>query len=81
MNKKLITLTMVLAFVAGTAAVSFAIDCKGVAKIVQGATVTVLCNNGTETTAEDSGKGSAKIGIGDKVVVKGTKVRKEIEGC
>jgi len=81
MNKKMITLAMALALVAGTAAVSFAVDCKGVAKAVQGVTVTVLCNNGTETMAEDSGKGSAKIGVGDKVVVKGTRARKEIEGC
>lgn len=79
MSKKMITLAMALALVGGTATASFALDCKGVAKAVDGATVTVLCNNGKETTAEN--KGSSKIEVGDKVVVKGTKVKKDVEGC
>ena len=79
MSKKMIPLAMALALVAGTVTTALALDCKGVAKAVQGTTVTVLCNNGTETTAEN--KGSSKIEVGDKVVVKGAKVKKDIEGC
>ena len=79
MSKKMITLAMALAMVAGTAAISFAIDCTGVAKAIQGATVSVLCDNGAKTTAEDNG--ATKIEVGDKVVVKGTKIKKAIDGC
>jgi len=77
MSKKLISLAMALAFVAGTAVASFAGDCTVTA--VEGTKVTVDCG-GTVSTAE----GTAK--VGDKVTVKDGKVvaakkKKAIEGC
>ncbi|MFA7382721.1 MAG: hypothetical protein WC001_04665 [Desulfurivibrionaceae bacterium] len=79
MNKKMISLAMAMAFVIGTAAASFAADCKGTVKAVSGTSVTVTCADGTETTAE----GTAKVGA--KVEVKGGKIaaakKKAIEGC
>ena len=84
MNKKMITLAMVLALVAGTEAVSFAVDCsEGVAKAVNGMVVTVLCKDGSEFTAKDIvAKGANKIEAKDKVVVlKPGLVRKKDEGC
>lgn len=84
MNKKMITLAMALALVAGTAAVSFAVGCsEGVAKAVNGIMVTVLCKDGSEFTAEDIvAKGGNKIAVKDKVdVLKSGKVKKHEEGC
>jgi len=79
MNKKLISLAMALIFLASTAAVSFAGDCKGKVKAVDGATITVTCADGTEA----KGEGVAK--IGDSVAIKGGKItaakKKAIEGC
>ncbi|MCX5875611.1 MAG: hypothetical protein NT087_04820 [Deltaproteobacteria bacterium] len=83
MSKKMITLAMAmamaLAIVAGTAAVTFAGDCKGKVKAVEGASVTVTCGDGTEAMAE----GVAM--VGDSVEVKGGKVvaakKKVVEGC
>ncbi len=76
MSKKLISLAMALAFVAGTAAVSFAGKCTVTA--VEGTKVTVDCD-GTVSTVE----GTAK--VGDKVTVKDGKIeakkKKAIEGC
>lgn len=74
MSKKIITLAMVVAFVASTAAVTFAGDCKGKVKGVEGAIITVTCTDGTEAKAE----GVAK--IGDSVDVKGGKDRRQEEG-
>jgi hypothetical protein len=79
MSKKMISLAMAVAFVASTAAVSFAADCKGTVKAVAGTSVTVTCADGTEAMAE----GTAK--VGDKVEVKGGKIaaakKKAVEGC
>lgn len=79
MSKKMISLAMALAFVASTAAVTFAGDCKGKVKAVDGATITVTCGDGTEA----KGEGGAK--VGDSVEVKGGKIvaakKKAIEGC
>jgi len=77
MSKKMISLAMAMAFVVSTAAASFAADCAGVVKAVAGTSVTVTCEDGTETKAE----GTAKVGA--KVTVKGGKIaaKKAIEGC
>ncbi|MFH1021568.1 MAG: hypothetical protein V1782_13305, partial [Pseudomonadota bacterium] len=76
MSKKMISLAMAIAFVASTAAVSFAADCTVTA--VAGTKVTVDCA-GTVSTVE----GKAK--VGDKVTVKDGKIeakkKKAIEGC
>jgi len=71
-------LAMVVAFVASTVAVTFAGDCKGKVKGVEGTIITVTCTDGTEAKAE----GVAK--IGDSVDVKGGKIagkKKVMEGC
>lgn len=84
MSKKMITLAMVLALVAGTTTVSFAVGCsEGVAKAVHGIVVTVLCKDGSEFTAEDIvTKGVDKIKVKDKVeVLKSGQVKKQTEGC
>ena len=84
MSKKMITLTMVLALVAGTTTVSFAVGCtEGVAKAVNGMVVTVLCKDGSEFTAKDIvTKGANKIEVKDKVVsLKPGLVKKKDEGC
>jgi len=70
MSNKMISLVMALAFVASSATVSFAGDCKGWVKAVNGTTVTVVCADGTETKAE----GAVKVGFGYSVVVKDGKV-------
>ena len=84
MSKKMITLAMALAIVAGTATVSFAVGCsEGVAKAVDGIIVTVLCKDGSEFTAEDIvAKGPDKIKVKDRVeALKSGKVKKQTEGC
>ena len=58
MSKKMISLAMALTFVASTAAVTFAGDCKGKVKAVEGTSVTVTCGDGTEA----KGEGVAKVG-------------------
>lgn len=79
MNKKMISLAMALVFLASTAAVSFAGDCKGKVKAVEGASITVTCSDGSEV----KGEGVAK--VGDSVKVMGGKIttakKKAIEGC
>jgi len=77
MSKKMISLAMALAFVASTAAVSFAADCKVTA--VAGTKVTVDCAGAVSTV-----EGTAK--VGDMVTVKDGKIqaakkKKAIEGC
>ena len=77
MSKKMISLAMAVAFVAGFAAISFAGKCKVTA--VEGTKVTVDCAGKVETA-----EGTAK--VGDMVMVKDGKVqaakkRKAIEGC
>ena len=76
MNKKMISLAMAVAFVAGTAVVSFAADCKVTA--VEGTKVTVDCAGAVSTV-----EGTAK--VGDKVSVKDGKIeakkKKAVEGC
>lgn len=84
MSKKMITLAMALALVAGATTVSFAVGCnEGVAKAVNGIMVTVLCKDGSEFTAEDIvTKGADKIAVKDNVrVLKSGKVKKREEGC
>ncbi|MFA7349019.1 MAG: hypothetical protein WCZ86_14795 [Desulfurivibrionaceae bacterium] len=79
MNKKMISLAMALFFLASTAAVSFAGDCTGKVKAVEGASITVTCGDGSEV----KGEGVAK--VGDSVKVMGGKItaakKKAIEGC
>lgn len=79
MSKKIISLAMVL--VASTAAASFAGDCRGWVKAINGTTATVVCVDGTEIKAE----GAVKVGIGYSVVVKDGKVltvrHRVIEDC
>lgn len=75
MSKKMISLAMAVAFVASTAAVSFAADCKVTA--VEGTKVTVDCGGAVSTV-----EGTAK--VGDKVTVKDGKIapkKKAVEGC
>jgi len=75
MSKKMISLAMAVAFVAGTAVVSFAADCKVTA--VEGTKVTVDCGGAVSTV-----EGTAK--VGDKVTVKDGKIapkKKAVEGC
>jgi hypothetical protein len=70
MRKRIILLAMTLTFVTGFAADSFAGGCKGWVKAVNGTTVTVVCADGAEIKAE----GSAKIGVGHSVEVRGGKI-------
>lgn len=77
MKKELVSAFVALSFMA-CATASFA--CCGTVKAVDGNTVTVTCDDGTEVTAE----GTAK--VDDKVCVKDGKVapakkKKAIEGC
>lgn len=77
MSKKMISLAMAVAFVASTAAVSFAADCKVTA--VDGTKVTVDCAGAMSTV-----EGTAK--VGDMVTVKDGKIapakkKKAVEGC
>lgn len=77
MSKKMISLAMAVAFVASTAAVSFAADCKVTA--VEGTKVTVDCAGAVSTV-----EGTAK--VGDMVTVKDGKIapakkKKAVEGC
>ncbi|MHB1014961.1 MAG: selenite/tellurite reduction operon protein ExtJ [Desulfurivibrionaceae bacterium] len=77
MSKKMISLAMAVAFVAGFAAVSFAGKCKVTA--VEGTKVTVDCAGAVSTV-----EGTAK--VGDMVMVKDGKIeaakkKKAIEGC
>lgn len=78
MSKKIVSLVLAMAFVAVTAAASFAEDCKGKVTAVEGDQVTVECKDGSTAT----GTGEAK--VGDKVTIKDGKVeakKKVIEGC
>lgn len=74
--KKLVAMVMAMAFM-GITATSFAADCKGKVKAVEGTSVTVTCKDGTEVKAT----GAAK--VGDKVNVKDGKIeaKKAVEGC
>lgn len=78
MKKGIVSAVIALSFLVCTAAASFA--CTGVVKAVDGANVTVTCDDGTEAMAE----GTAK--VGDKVTVKDGKIevakkKAAIEGC
>ncbi|MDH3393075.1 MAG: hypothetical protein OEL66_03640 [Desulfobulbaceae bacterium] len=72
MNKKMLALTLAMAFTLSTVAVSFAARVKCEVKSVEGSTVTLDC-----------GKKASKLKVGTTVKVKPGKVRNDdvVEGC
>jgi hypothetical protein len=81
MSKKLMTLALALAFVAGSISLSFAsgASCTGKATAVEGNKVTVTCDDGSVITAEGTAKVGAKVTVKDGKIE--AKKKKAIEGC
>lgn len=69
MSKKIVVFAMAMAFMAGSAALSFAASADCTVKSVSGSTVTLDC-----------GDDAKDLSVGSKVKVKAAK-KKAIEGC
>ncbi|MBU0664107.1 MAG: hypothetical protein KJ990_06115 [Proteobacteria bacterium] len=79
MKKGIVSALVALSFLVCTAAASFA--CTGVVKSVDGANVTVTCDDGTEAIAEGAAAVGDKVTVKDGKIAPAKKKAAAIEGC
>ncbi len=79
MKKGIVSALVALSFMVCTAVTSFA--CTGVVKSVDGANVTVTCEDGTEAVAEGAAAVGDKITVKDGKIAPAKKKAAAIEGC
>ncbi len=79
MKKGIVSALVALSFLVCTAAASFA--CTGVVKAVDGANVTVTCDDGTEAVAEGAAAVGDKVTVKDGKIAPAKKKAAAIEGC